>query len=441
MSQSETDQKRGFRQALAALRNRNYRWYWFSGLGQTGAQGVQQLTMAWLVLDLTGSTGQLGLVIFMQGMPMAAMSLFGGVLADRYDRKKLLTLSQVFTFANLVTLATLTATGLVEVWHLYIYAMGLGVMQAITMPARNALIRSLVGPDDMQNAVALNAMQMQASRIVWPAIAGVLIGVVGIGSTLAVSATLSMIGIACLLVVRPVLTAEPPRKRTSALSEIAEGGRYTFSHPLVGQVMTLALLLAIFGLAFMQLGVGFARQELDFSSNQAGLFLMAGGIGSIIGSVSLLATRPKSTLGLVVAICLFFAFSILALALNPLTLLAFVFIGCFGFSTSTMSTVSQTIFQIHVPQRLLGRVISFWSLGGGLASVTALPIGFAGDEFGLRWALGSVAVMMVGFTIIIGAGFRPLAWLGGKQIEDETELAPVTAGAPEGDLPAAPTTG
>ena len=168
--------------------------------------------------------------------------------------------------------------------------------------------------------------------------------------------------------------------------------RYTFSHPLVGQVMTLGLLLAVFGLAFMQLGVGFAREELDFSSSQAGLFLMAGGIGSIVGSVSLIVMRPNSTLGLVVAICLFFASSVLALALNPLTALAFVLIGCFGFSTSAMSTVSQTIFQTHVPQRLLGRVVSFWSLGGGLASVTALPIGFAGDEFGLRWALGSVAL-------------------------------------------------
>ena len=285
MSQPEPNQKRGLRQSVAALRNHNYRWYWFSGLGQTGAQGVQQLTMGWLVLELTGSTGQLALAIFMQGMPMAAVSLFGGVLADRYDRKKLLSMSQFFTFANLMTLATLTTTGLIEVWHLYVYAVGLGVMQAVTMPARNALIRSLIGPDDMQNAVALNAMQMQASRIVWPATAGVLVAVFGIATTLTVSATLSMIGIVCLLPVRPAPTRESARKPASALSEIKEGMRYTFSHPLVGQVMTLGLLLAIFGLAFMQLGVGFAREELDFSSSQAGLFLMAGGIGSIVGSV------------------------------------------------------------------------------------------------------------------------------------------------------------
>lgn len=439
MSQPEPNQKRGLRQSVAALRNHNYRWYWFSGLGQTGAQGVQQLTMGWLVLELTGSTGQLALVIFMQGMPMAAVSLFGGILADRYDRKKLLSISQFFTFANLMTLATLTTTGLIEVWHLYVYAVGLGVMQAVTMPARNALIRSLIGPDDMQNAVALNAMQMQASRIVWPATAGVLIAVFGIGTTLTVSATLSMIGIVCLLPVRPAPTRESARKPASALSEIKEGMRYTFSHPLVGQVMTLGLLLAIFGLAFMQLGVGFAREELDFSSSQAGLFLMAGGIGSIVGSVSLIVVRPNSTLALVVAICLFFALSVLALSLNPLTALAFVFIGCFGFSTSAMSTVSQTIFQIHVPQRLLGRVVSFWSLGGGLASVTALPIGFAGDEFGLRWPLGSVALMMAAFAILVGTGFRPLAWLGGKQLEPEIELGAVAAQSPEGDSPVAPT--
>src|SRR5689334_13860876 len=128
-------EKPGFGDSFKALRHPNYARYWFSGLGMTGAQGIQQLALAWLVLDLTDSAGKLGLVVLVQGVAMTAMALWGGVLVDRYNRKTLLQLSQTFTFLNLVTLAALTLSGLVELWMLFFYAGGLGVMQAITMPA------------------------------------------------------------------------------------------------------------------------------------------------------------------------------------------------------------------------------------------------------------------------------------------------------------------
>src|SRR4051812_30269354 len=120
----------------------------------TGAQGFQQLGMAWLVLDLTDSVGQLGLVVFFQGVPMAVASFFGGVLADRYDRRKLLMAAQAVTMTNLLVLAALTISDVVALWHIYLSAVGLGLMQSVTMPSRSALVRSLVGEVDMVNAVA-----------------------------------------------------------------------------------------------------------------------------------------------------------------------------------------------------------------------------------------------------------------------------------------------
>jgi MFS family permease len=109
-------EKPSFFDAFRALRNPNYRRYWISGLGMTGAQGIQQLALAWLVLDLTDSAGQLGLVVMVQGISTTAMALYGGVLVDRYNRKTLLQISQTFTFLNLVTLAALILSGMVEVW-------------------------------------------------------------------------------------------------------------------------------------------------------------------------------------------------------------------------------------------------------------------------------------------------------------------------------------
>src|SRR4051812_32707168 len=170
-----TEQPSGAFKAFRSLRHEKYRWFWFSGLGMTAAQGVQQLAVAWLVLDLTGSVGQLGLVIFMQGVPMALASFFGGVLADRYDRRGLLIAAQSVTMLNLLALAVLTMAGVVAIWQVYLSSMGLGLTQAITMPARNAMIRSLVSQDDILNAVALNAVQQHSSRILWPSLAGALI--------------------------------------------------------------------------------------------------------------------------------------------------------------------------------------------------------------------------------------------------------------------------
>ncbi len=416
MAEAQADSaKPGFLDSFSALKNRDYRMYWFSGLGMTGAQGIQQLALAWLVLDLTDSAGQLGLVIFMQGITMATMALFGGVLVDRYNRKTLLTLSQTFTLLNLLTLAALVLSGVVEVWMLYFYAIGLGAMQAVTMPARNALIRSLVSKELMVNAVALNATQMHSSRIIFPFSAGALIALMGVGATILLSAACSFVGLVLLLMVNAADSASKEQHAVNPVKELVEGIRFTFAHPVIGPVMTLALCIATFGLAFMQLGTGFARQELHFSAATTGAFLMSAGAGSLIGAVIMLVIRVKATKKVFVVSCAGFALSLVALCVNPYSPLAFVFMAGFGLSQSTLSIAAQTIFQTEAPQRLLGRVISLWSLGGGLAAITALPIGFIGDIVGLRIPLGAVAVMLFLSAVAIGLGATPLRWLGNKE--------------------------
>lgn len=411
MIATETEnQKSGFGESFKALRNRNYRIYWFSGLGMTGAQGIQQLALAWLVLDLTDSAGQLGLVVLVQGVTMTATALWGGVLVDRYDRKKLLQMSQTFTFLNLVTLAALILTGLVHVWMLYFYAAGLGLMQAITMPARNALIRSIVPADDMLNAVALNAVQMHTSRIIFPMSAGLLIAGLGVGATVLLSAACSFTGIVLLLLVK-VRESAPHESKSSPGRELAEGVRFAFGHPAIGPVITLALSISSFGLAFMTLGPAFARQEMGFGASTVGFFLMSSGIGSIGGAILMMIIRIKPTVQVVIFSCGGFALSLLALSINPIAPLAFLFMGCFGFSHSTLSITAQTIFQTEAPPRLLGRVVSLWSMGGGIAAITAFPIGFTGDVLSLRYSIGGVACALLFMVVIVNFGARPLRWL------------------------------
>jgi MFS family permease len=388
---------------FSAMRQDGYRWFWFSGLGMTASQGVQQLAVAWLVLDLTDSVGQLGLVIFAQGVPMAIVSFYGGVLADRYDRRRLLVGAQFITMLNLFALALLASSGLIHVWHIYVSSVGLGVMQAITMPARTAMIRSLVDDEDMTNGVALNAVQMHSSRILWPSVAGILIALAGIGPTLLLSALCSFAGILCLLTIR-YLNAEParPPSQSSPFQQMLEGLRYVQRTPQVSTVMKLSLCCGLFGLAYMNLSPAFAREELDLNSSGAGLFIMSMGVGAIIGSVAMLVFPVRDAHRLFILLTGVFGLNLVLQAANPWLPGAFVLMAFFGLSNSALVVAGQTFLQVSVPQAFLGRVIGLWSLAGGLGFITSLPLGMLGDAVGLRWSLGGAGLLLLASVLWFG---------------------------------------
>jgi MFS family permease len=388
-----------------ALRNKRFRWYWASGFGATGAQGLQQFALAWLVLDLTDSVGQLGLVIFLQGIPLTLVALFGGVLADRYNRRNLLIYSQTFTMLNLLLLSVLTITEAIDVWVVYVSALGLGAMQALTVPARQALIRSLVGQKEMMNAVSLNTIQQHTSRIVWPATAGVLVAVAGVGVTFGISAICSVFGIVCLSMVRG--TSHTVAERASSLlGDVKDGIRYTFSTPIVSTIMTLGLGIGMLGFCYQALAPGFAREEMGFSSARTGIFMMSLGIGALTGSALFLVLDVKDRLRAYIRLCAAFAVCLSVIALNPYALAAFPLMALYGFSNATTSVAGLTLLQTTASQQYLGRVISLFAVGVGLGFLLALPIGVVGEFVGLRWPLFAFGCSFALWTLWVG---RPAA--------------------------------
>ena len=385
-----------------ALRNKTFRWYWVSGFGATGAQGLQQFAMAWLVLDLTdGSVGQLGLVIFLQGVPLTLVALFGGVLADRYNRRNLLMISQAFTMVNLAILSFLTIAEVVELWEVYVSAVGLGVMQALTVPARQALIRSLVHQTEMMNAVALNTIQQHTSRIIWPAAAGGLVATVGVGATLSISAICGAFGVVCLSMVRGSGHVAAGRGK-SFLAEVVEGIRYTYETPVVSTIMSLGLGIGLLGFSFQSLAPGFAREEMGFSSAKAGFFMMSMGIGALTGSVLFLVLDIQDRLRAYVRLCAGFAFGLAVIAVNPIGLTAFPLMATFGFFNATTSVAGLTLLQTTASQQYLGRIISLFAVGVGVGFLLALPIGLIGDLVGLRWPLMALGLSFAAWALWIG---------------------------------------
>ena len=169
----------------------------------------------------------------------------------------------------------------------------------------------------------------------------------------------------------------------SAIRDLTDGLRFTFTTPLTQTIMVLAVSIGMFGLAYMNMAPGFGRDAMEFSETEIGLFVSISGIGSLVGSLFLLAVDVKNKLALYVAQCLVFASSLILLSLNPFYFLSFFLMFIWGITTSSLSIVAQTMIQVSVPQHLLGRVISLWSFAGGLGSVMALPMGIVGELFGM----------------------------------------------------------
>lgn len=194
--------QKGKLRTFQALRNRNFRWFWLNGAAQAMAQGMQFLVLGWLVLDITNSSYQLGLVVFVYGIPNLLFAMLGGIIADRTDRLRLLISTRLYVSILIFALAILRLTGLLDIWHVYVAVCLLGTIQALNMPARQAIVGDMVGRDDMMNAVALHTMVNQTGQIIGPAAAGGIIELWGIGTTLVVNAGLYLVGIVFLLLIR-----------------------------------------------------------------------------------------------------------------------------------------------------------------------------------------------------------------------------------------------
>src|SRR6266545_2269684 len=232
---------RGFR----ALRVRNYRLYWLGQLVSQTGSWMQTTAQAWLVLQLTHSPFALGLVTTLQFLPVMLLSLFGGVLADRVNRHRMIIMTQTAAMVVAAIFGALVGLGVIQLWHIYVLALLQGIVNAIDNPARQAFSVELVGREDVVNAVALNSMLFNSARIVGQALAGLLIAAVGIAPVLLANALSFVAVIAGLLLMNPAeFFAKPQRAEGPALERLREGLRYSWRTP---DVLLVLLVVAAIG--------------------------------------------------------------------------------------------------------------------------------------------------------------------------------------------------
>ena len=391
-----------------ALHSSNFRWFWLNGAAQAMAQGMQFLTVGILVLDITGSAYQLGLVIFAYGLPNVLFSLLGGVIADRTDRVRLLISTRFAVSTLILALAMLKITGNLEIWHIFGIASLLGTVQAINMPARMALVADLVEREDMMNAVALHSMVNQSGQIIGPALAGGLIELMGVGSTLIANAGLYAVGILFLAMIKGL----PPRAeaaKTAILKDLQAGLQCVRSTPVLYTVIGLAFAFTFFAMSYRQVLPAFTEEVLDVGAGGTGLLWLGAGLGSLLGSF-ILATlgdfRRKSWLlvGTLIFLCGFltlFAWS----TWYPASWVFFFFVG--AASTGLFWPLVNTLVQLNVPAELRGRVLSILQIAPGIHFLSALPLAVAGDVISWPVALTATAAITLFFALWLGVA-RPL---------------------------------
>ncbi len=389
----------GFARAFAALRHRNFRLFFAGQLVSLSGTWMQSIAQGWLVLQLTNSAFLLGVVSALQFLPVLLFSLFGGVVADRFPKRRLLLVTQSCAMVLAFALAVLTSAGLVQVWHVMILATLLGVVNAVDMPTRQAFVVEMVGKEDLMNAIALNSSLFNGARVIGPALGGILIGWIGLAACFYFNGLSFLAVIAGLLAMRVQSSVGASAIRQSIWMNISEGLCYIRQTPLILLLMSQIGLLAVFGMNFNVVIPVLARDVLGTEATGYGLLMSAMGVGSFFGALSLayLSRTPRLSPLLIAA----FFFGMLEVFLAgvrwyPLSALTMIAIGFFfvNFGAS-----ANTLIQTTVPDRLRGRVMSVYSLVFAGSS----PIGsmFAGT---VAYNAGPVAPLIVGGLICaIGA--------------------------------------
>lgn len=384
---------------MQALTYSNFRWFWFSTSGQAMSQGMQFLILGWLVLDLTGSTSQLGLTIFLYGIPNLTLVLFGGIFADRINRRKLLLLTQFGVTAVMFVMAVLTATELVTVWQIYAASFLLGTLHAINMPTRLAMVVNLVSREDIMNAVVLNAAVMNAGRIIGPAVAGFIIEFTDLGSALFVNAGCYLAAATCVLMIRNFVQ-DTPERRTDIFRALWDGLVYFRNTPLALSIIGMGFAFGFFGMPHVQVMPAFAREVLDASAAGAGLLITAAGIGSLAANMvlSLLGNFRKKNLLLIGSLLLFDA-GLFLFAFSQWFWLSWAILLFVGMGSIAYISLGTTVLQLTVPQELQGRVMSIWYVSAGFMFIGSLPMAYVADQVGWTMALAGGAVICLVFTL------------------------------------------
>ena len=380
---------------------RDYRWLWISTLASFIAFNMEMVARAWLVLRLReDSPLALGFVMVSFAMPIVFVSLIGGALADRVPRKQMLVVSQTINALATLAIATLDITNIVRFWHLIVTGLINGSMAAFNMPSRQAMISDIVPERKLMNAIALVNSGMNLSRIVGPAVAGVMIVYIDTAGVFFVIVGMYMLSAVSTFMINAGNTPKTTSGRGFA-GDIKAGLSYAVKDPTIFGLIVMAFIPALFGMSYFVLLPAWAREVLDVQSDSLGMLMMVMGIGALVGTLTLaslgnLANRGKVLLicSLVWGICLA-TFSQTTSYVIALPLLLFT-----AMASAVILSLNTTLLQIYALPEMRGRVMSIAMMSFGVMPMSALPFAAIAEVAGTATALLLSGVLLVAATAV-----------------------------------------
>jgi len=379
---------------LRAFRHRNYKLFFGGQLISLTGTWMQSVAESWLVYRLTGSSALLGVAAFASQIPVFLFATIGGTVADRSNRHRIIVMTQSASMVLPFILSVLTFTGVVRVWHVFALAACLGVVNAFDIPARQAFIVEMVGREDLMNAIALNSSMVNGARVVGPAIAGLLVGVVGEAWCFLLNSISYLAVIAGLLMMRVPSNPREPAA-ASPFRDTIDGFRFVADTAPVRALLILLGIVSLAGMPYSVLMPIFADQILHGGPEGLGLLMGMSGFGALCGALSLAVRKGVYGLGRwVAASAMAFGLALVLFSTSRTFWLSALLLVPVGFSIMVEMASSNTLIQAMVPDRLRGRVMAVYSMMFmGMAPFGALLAGWIAERYGApeTVAFGGVA--------------------------------------------------
>jgi MFS family permease len=409
---------KGLLRAFTSLGQRNFRLFWFGQMISLIGTYMQSIGQAWLVLELTHSAWQLGLVGALQSLPVLLFSIFGGVFADRWPKRRVLLVTQSAAMIQALLLWALIATGTVQLWHLYILAMLLGLTDSLYLPASRAFVVEMVGHEDLPNAVALNSSRSTLARIVGPGMAGIIIAASGVTMLFLLNALSFLPVIAGLALINShelhaqALQPRSAGERQNTWQSLREGVDYVWKTPAVVVVILVVGLVLLFGSNFNVVLPLFATGVLHVGATGFGFLSAAIGAGALLSALWLAWGNQKPTIRRVLMGMLVFGVLEAVFAVSHIYLLSLALIASVGFTETAFAAQALTTLQMVVPDHLRGRVTSVQVLFfDGSVPLGYLLMGWLAGLYGAPSALLTGALLSL---LVAGAG-----WMWRKPAEKD----------------------
>lgn len=392
----------GIRHIFRSLRYRNFRLFFGGQSISLIGTWIQRIAMPWLVYDLTNSVVLLGIVGFAGQIPTFLLASYAGVIVDRKNRYRILIATQVLAMIQALTLAALVFSGSIQVWHILLLSVMLGLINAFDMPARQSFMVEMVEKkENLGNAIALNSTMVNGARLLGPSIAGVLIAITGEGMCFLINGLSYLVVIASLFSMK-IVPKERKAKTTKIIHELKEGFQYTFGFKPVRFIILLLALVSLMGMPYSVLMPVYAKEILQGNSNTFGFLMGASGLGALSSALYLASRRNAYGLERVIPFsAVVFGTGLILLAFSRVFWLAMLVMILTGSGMMLVMASSNTVIQTVIDDSKRGRVMSFYAMAFmGTAPFGSLLAGALAKVIGTPMTLA-----IGGFSCIVGATF------------------------------------